>query len=40
MGKKPLKFKGKHVRLVQIYVDDIIFGYTNESLSREFYSTM
>lgn len=35
-----IKHKGKHVLLVQIYVDDIIFRYTNKSLCREFSNTM
>ena len=31
-----IKTKGKDMLLVQIYVDDIIFGATNESLCQEF----
>jgi len=30
------KESGRHFILVQIYVDDIVFGATNESLCREF----
>ena len=31
-----IKTRGKYLLLVQIYVDDIIFGATNESLCQEF----
>ncbi len=34
------KESGRHFILVQIYVDDIIFGPTNESLCREFSDLM
>ncbi|KAD6454671.1 hypothetical protein E3N88_09377 [Mikania micrantha] len=39
---KTLFFKksNQHIMLVQIYVDDIIFGSTNESLCKEFESLM
>jgi hypothetical protein len=30
------KRKGKDILIVQIYVDDIIFGITNESLCKDF----
>ena len=35
-----IKNKGKDILLVQIYVDDIIFGSTNEFLCREFSKLM
>ena len=35
-----IKTKGKDMLLVQIYVDDIIFGATNESLCQEFSRVM
>ncbi|GAA0147929.1 hypothetical protein LIER_07508 [Lithospermum erythrorhizon] len=35
-----LKTNGKHIIIVQIYIDDIIFGATNESLCKEFSSMM
>jgi len=35
-----LKFKGEHLLIVQIYVDDIIFGATNENLCDEFSKLM
>lgn len=34
------KRKGKDILIVQIYVDDIIFGATNESLCKEFAKCM
>jgi len=34
------KESGRHFILVQIYVDDIVFGATNESLCREFSELM
>jgi hypothetical protein len=33
-------FDGKDMLIVQIYVDDIIFGSTNENLCKEFPKTM
>lgn len=33
-----IRHKEKYILLVQIYVDNIIFGFTNESLCREFAS--
>uniref|UniRef100_A0A2N9HS02 CCHC-type domain-containing protein n=1 Tax=Fagus sylvatica TaxID=28930 RepID=A0A2N9HS02_FAGSY len=35
-----LMFDGKDMLIVQIYVDDIIFGSTNENLCKEFSKTM
>ena len=35
-----IKKKGKDILLVQIYVDDIIFGATNETLCKDFSSMM
>lgn len=35
-----IRHKEKYILLVQIYIDDIIFGSTNESLCREFESLM
>ena len=35
-----VKYKNQDLLLVQIYIDDIIFGSTNESLCREFSSCM
>ena len=35
-----IKTRGKDMLLVQIYVDDIIFGATNESLCQEFSKVM
>ena len=35
-----LIFDGKDMLIVQIYVDDIIFGSTNENLCKEFSKTM
>ena len=35
-----IKRKGKHILLVQIYVDDIIFGSTNLHLVEEFSKVM
>ena len=35
-----LKTKGKHIIVVQIYVDDIIFGSTNDALCKEFSDMM
>ena len=35
-----IKVKGNDILIVQIYVDDIIFGATNESLSQEFSKVM
>ena len=35
-----LKTKGKHLIVVQIYVDDIIFGSTNDELCKEFSDMM
>jgi hypothetical protein len=35
-----LMFDGKDMLIVQIYVDDIIFGFTNENLCKEFSKTM
>ena len=34
------KFENKDILLVQIYVDDIIFGSTKSSLYKEFYELM
>ena len=35
-----LMFDGKYMLIVQIYVDDIIFGSTNENMCKEFSKTM
>jgi hypothetical protein len=35
-----LMFDGKDMLIVQIYVNDIIFGSTNENLCKEFSKTM
>jgi hypothetical protein len=35
-----LMFYGKDMLIVQIYVNDIIFGATNENLCKEFFKTM
>ena len=35
-----LMFDGKDMLIVQIYVDDIIFGSINENLCKEFSKTM
>lgn len=35
-----MQSKEKHILLVQIYVEDIIFGYTNESFCKDFTSMM
>ena len=35
-----IKVKGNDILIVQIYVDDIIFGATNESLCQEFSKVM
>lgn len=35
-----IKHHGNHNLLVQVYVDDIIFGYTNMQLVKEFYKLM
>jgi hypothetical protein len=35
-----LMFDGKDMLIVQIYVDDIIFGSTNENLCKDFSKTM
>jgi hypothetical protein len=35
-----LKFHGNDLRVGQIYVDDIIFGSTNDSLVKEFSEIM
>jgi len=34
------KHKGKDILLVQIYADDIIFGYTNDIMCQEFSKLM
>ena len=35
-----IKVKGRDILVIQIYVDDIIFGATNESLCQEFSKVM
>ncbi|KAG2380574.1 Retrovirus-related Pol polyprotein from transposon RE1 Retro element 1 [Vigna angularis] len=35
-----IKRVGKHILMIQVYVDDIIFGSTNKSLCEEFAKTM
>ena len=35
-----LKTKGEHLLIVQVYVDDIIFGATHENLCDEFSKMM
>jgi len=35
-----LKSKGEHLLIVQVYVDDIIFGATHDDLCNEFSKTM
>ena len=35
-----LKTKGEHLLIVQVYVDDIIFGPTHENLCHEFSKIM
>ena len=35
-----LKYKGKHLLIVQVYVDDIIFGATHDDLCKEFQKMM
>jgi len=32
-----LKIKGEYLLIVQVYVDDIIFGATHENLCNEFF---
>ena len=35
-----IKTKGEHLLIVQVYVDDIIFGATHENLCNEFSKMM
>jgi len=35
-----LKFKGEHLLIVQVYIDDILFGETYENLFNEFSKMM
>lgn len=35
-----LKFKGKNLLIIQVHVDDIIFGATTDSLCNEFEDLM
>ena len=35
-----IKTKGKYILVVQVYVDDIMFGATNDSLCKEFSEIM